>query len=414
LWQALGLEDEDRRWEMKKGWISNKLGAITTKIGSGATPRGGGESYKETGTPLIRSMNVHDWGFKEAKLARIDNAQAAQLSNVIVEPDDVLLNITGASVARCCVVPSEFLPARVNQHVSIIRPRRDDISSAFLQYLLISQNYKDQLLHTGEAGSTRQAITKAQIQEFVIEYPTSLAEQQRIVGILDEAFAGLATAQANAEKNLQNARALFESHLQSVFTQRGKGWVETTLGEVCSITSVLVDPKKAKFQELTHVGAGNIQSQTGGFVDLKTAREEGLLSGKFPFDETMVLYSKIRPYLMKVARPDFAGLCSADMYPLSPKAGEIDRDFLFHLLLGKDFTDYAIQGSARAGMPKVNREHMFEYRFFLPGIKQKQIAGKLDALHEETQRLTSLYQQKLAALAALKKSLLHQAFSGEL
>ena len=220
---------------MKEGWVSNKLGVLTTKIGSGSTPRGGQSAYKDTGTPLIRSLNVHDWGFKNAKLAFIDDTQASQLSNVIVEADDVLLNITGASVARCCVAPPEFLPARVNQHVSIIRPRKDEISSRFLQYLLVSPVYKDRLLLTGEAGSTRQAITKSQIESFVIGYPQSLAEQQRIVGILDEAFAGLATAKANAEKNLQNARALFESHLQSVFSQRGEGWVEKRLDELCDV-----------------------------------------------------------------------------------------------------------------------------------------------------------------------------------
>jgi len=129
----------------------------------------------------------------------------------------------------------------------------------------------------------------------------------------------------------------------------------------------------------------------------------------------MVLYSKIRPYLMKVARPDFSGLCSADMYPLAPLPNQITRDYLFHLLLSKHFTEYAIQGSARAGMPKVNREHLFEFRVWLPSIqKQNELAAKLDALHEETQRLESLYQRKLVALEALKKSLLHEAFSGQL
>jgi type I restriction enzyme S subunit len=242
-----------------------------------------------------------------------------------------------------------------------------------------------------------------------------LAEQQRIVGLLDEAFEGIATARATAEKNLQNARALFESHLQSVFSQRGKGWVEKKLSEVCEITSKLVDPRKKEFLDLTHVGAGNIESQTGAFVDLMTAREEGLISGKFLFDPSMVLYSKIRPYLMKAARPDFSGLCSADMYPLAPFPTEITRDYLFHLLMSKGFTDYAIQGSARAGMPKVNREHLFEFKVWLPPVTlQKDLAEKLDALHEETQRLASLYTRKLAALEALKKSLLHRAFSGEL
>jgi len=242
-----------------------------------------------------------------------------------------------------------------------------------------------------------------------------LPEQRRIVGILDEAFEGIATAKANTEKNLQNARALFESHLQSVFTQRSDGWVEKRLGDVCAITSTLVDPRKAEFLDLIHVGAGNIESQTGVFVELKTARDEGLISGKFLFDESMVLYSKIRPYLMKVARPDFPGLCSADMYPLAPVSNQITRDILFHLLLCKPFTDYAVQGSARAGMPKVNREHLFEFRTWLPAVKkQKELAATLDALHAETQRLESIYQRKLAALDDLKKSLLHQAFSGEL
>jgi type I restriction enzyme, S subunit len=242
-----------------------------------------------------------------------------------------------------------------------------------------------------------------------------LAEQQRIVGLLDEAFEGLATAKANADKNLHNARALFESHLQSVFTQRGPGWVEKRFDDVCAITSTLVDPRKKEFLDLTHVGAGNIESKTGVFVDLKTAREEGLISGKFLFDESMVLYSKIRPYLMKVARPDFEGLCSADMYPLSPIRNVVTRDYLFYLLLSKHFTDYAIQGSARAGMPKVNREHLFEFRVWLPDVKkQEELSASLDDLHEETQRLADLYERKLAALEALKKSLLHEAFTGEL
>jgi type I restriction enzyme S subunit len=191
--------------------------------------------------------------------------------------------------------------------------------------------------------------------------------------------------------------------------------LERKLSEVCAITSTLVDPRKQTFLDLTHVGAGNIESKTGALIDLKTAREERLISGKFLFDSSMVLYSKIRPYLMKVARPDFSGLCSADMYPLAPDSGKITRDFLYHLLLSKRFTDYAIQGSARARMPKVNREHLFEFKFWLPDLKrQEQLASSLDKLHEETQHLAQLYEHKLAALEALKTSLLHQAFHGGL
>lgn len=163
-----------------EGWEERKLGQITTKIGSGATPRGGKKSYKTEGISLVRSMNVHDRKFKEKNLAFIDKNQAKDLSNVTLQNEDVLLNITGASVARCCVLPKKYLPARVNQHVSIIRPKSDVMHSQFLNLLLTSKNYKDQLLNIGEQGATRQAITKVQLQNFLIRLP-SLKEQKKII-----------------------------------------------------------------------------------------------------------------------------------------------------------------------------------------------------------------------------------------
>lgn len=202
-----------------QGWVENKLESVTTKIGSGATPRGGEESYKAEGIPLIRSLNVHDLGFKYAKLAFLDDFQATELSNVEVQPRDVLLNITGASVARCCIVPEDVLPARVNQHVSIIRPIADKLNPGFLHYLLISKPYKEQLLQTGEeGGSTRQAITKAQIQDFSVEYPTTLKEQQTIVAKLDAMLAETQRLASLYERKLAALEALKKSLLHQAFT----------------------------------------------------------------------------------------------------------------------------------------------------------------------------------------------------
>ncbi|MFZ4780315.1 MAG: restriction endonuclease subunit S, partial [Terrimicrobiaceae bacterium] len=201
------------------GWVENKLKSITTKIGSGATPRGGGESYKAEGISLIRSLNVHDLGFKYAKLAFLDDTQADELSNVEVQPRDVLLNITGASVARCAIVPEDVLPARVNQHVSIIRPIVEKLDADFLHYLLISKPYKDQLLKTGEeGGSTRQAITKAQIQEFTVEYPATVKEQIIIVAKLDAMLAETQRLTRLYEKKLAELSALKKSLLHRAFT----------------------------------------------------------------------------------------------------------------------------------------------------------------------------------------------------
>jgi len=201
-------------------WIENNLQALTTKIGSGATPRGGGKAYKTEGLSLIRSLNIYDTGFHYEKLAFIDEDQANKLSNVEVESQDVLLNITGASITRCCVVPEAVLPARVNQHVSIIRPIRSKIDAEFLHYLLISKPYKDHLLQTGiEGGSTRQAITKSQIQNFKICYPETISDQRTIVTKLN----ALATQTRHLESIYQKKLAALDELKKSLLHQAFKG-----------------------------------------------------------------------------------------------------------------------------------------------------------------------------------------------
>ncbi|RED42628.1 type I restriction enzyme S subunit [Winogradskyella eximia] len=157
----------------------DKLKNLTRKIGSGSTPRGGQSSYKETGISLIRSMNVHDCYFKDKNLAFIDDEQADKLKNVEIQENDVLLNITGASVARCCIVDSNYLPARVNQHVSIIRTD-ESILPEFMLYFLISPKKKAKLLYDSSGNATREAITKSMIE--AIEVPiVSLQIQQNLV-----------------------------------------------------------------------------------------------------------------------------------------------------------------------------------------------------------------------------------------
>ncbi len=151
-------------------WNTDVLKDICTKIGSGSTPRGGKESYIDEGISLIRSMNVHNAYSEYKDLAHITLDQAEKLNNVVVEHDDVLFNITGASVARCCVVPSDVLPARVNQHVCILRCR-EKINPIFLQGLLVNENYQGKLLQIAKSGATREAINKQQLESLEIMLP---------------------------------------------------------------------------------------------------------------------------------------------------------------------------------------------------------------------------------------------------
>lgn len=164
-------------------WDEVPLRDVCTKIGSGATPTGGEEAYKVEGITLIRSMNVYDFAFIHDGLAHIDDAQATRLNNVTVQANDVLLNITGASVGRCCIVPVNVLPARVNQHVSIIRVNPSLAEPLFVLYTINSPYYKNMLLNRSITGATREALTKEDISQFKIPLPP-LPIQRKIAAVL--------------------------------------------------------------------------------------------------------------------------------------------------------------------------------------------------------------------------------------
>jgi len=192
---------------MKK-WREVRLGEVCEKIGSGATPRGGKEAYHTSGISLIRSQNVLDFSFSEDGLVYIDEEQAGKLKNVCVEPSDVLLNITGDSVARACMVEDEFLPARVNQHVAIIRGKKDIILNSYILYFL--QMRKPNLLMLSAGGATRKALTKQMIEDVMIPLP-SLCTQTKIVKLLDDIQKRL-QCNERINKNLeQQAQAIFKS-----------------------------------------------------------------------------------------------------------------------------------------------------------------------------------------------------------
>ncbi|MDU2569146.1 MAG: restriction endonuclease subunit S [Veillonella sp.] len=161
-----------------------KLKDISQKIGSGVTPRGGDSNYIDKGVAFIRSMNVYNNTFKKDNLVYIDKSLAKQLSQVELFSNDLLLNITGASVARCCIVPDDILPARVNQHVCIIRQCR--ISNVFLEYCLTNESYQEYLLLlSNKNGATREALTKAQVENLEVIFPP-LTEITRFVRLVHQ------------------------------------------------------------------------------------------------------------------------------------------------------------------------------------------------------------------------------------
>ena len=168
-------------YELPKNWREATISDVTSKVGSGATPRGGSSVYTNNGIPLVRSQNVLDNSFSNAGLAFLSDQSASSLKNVELRANDVLLNITGDSILRCCLLPDAMIGGRVNQHVAIIRAS-DAVIPLYLQKWLVQDWFKDFML-SHSAGATRKAITKGQILSFPIALPP-LPEQRRIAEVL--------------------------------------------------------------------------------------------------------------------------------------------------------------------------------------------------------------------------------------
>jgi len=282
-------------------------------------------------------------------------------------------------------------PMATNQGCKGLIPSKA-IHHKFLYYYLGS--IVDLLNELG-TGATFKELSGGKLKEVAVPQPP-LAEQQRIVGVLDEAFAGLATAQATAEKNLQNTRALFESNLQSVFTQRGDGWVEKKLGECFRLKSGDGLISKSMKAGTYPVFGGN------GIAGMHN--EFNLSGDNVIIGRVGALCGNARYITDKIWLTDNAFRVVDFCY-------EFDGAFLTFLLNYKNLRSLARQ----AAQPVISNSSLKDLVLNFPGLpEQRRITKQLVALHTETQRLASLYQQKLAALAALKKSLLHQAFSGEL
>ena len=285
-----------------------------------------------------------------------------------------------------------------------LQPNSNRLCREFLAFYLRSPIFKDfAILNTRGANLPR--VSMSDFWSHEIPLPP-LDEQRRIVGRIKDCLSRVEEIERLRQESERARSHLLESLIEETFYMCSGD--EVVLSDICSITSTLVSPLEPQYQDLPHVGGANIESATGAIRDLKTVAEEKVKSAKFSFDSRMILYNKIRPYLKKVAKPEFNGLCSADMYPLLPKSARLSRDYLFYLLLSRSFTNYAINGSNRAGMPKVNRNHLFAYRFLLPSIEiQQSISLRMDCAFVGTQRFRE-------ETSNLRESILRNAFAGEL
>ena len=292
----------------------------------------------------------------------------------------------------------------------------DFVSELDVRFLFHLLHHRSDYFPSVAVGATVKSLRRRHFEDLPVPVPP-LAEQQRIVGLLDEAFENIATAKASAEKNLQNARAIFESHLQSVFTQRGPGWVKKRLEEIGK-TQTGSTPKtsdQSNYGEfISFVKPGDFK--TDGTLDYdKAGLSESGAKGARIVPTGSVLMVCIGATIGKCGYCDQDVTTNQQVNSLTPSDGSSNR-FIYYQMLTETFQRKVIHASGQATLPIINKSKWSALSVWLPPnvAEQNKIAAKFDALVGETLHLAALYEQKLASLEALKRSLMHQAFSGQL
>lgn len=384
---------------MNTGWQSKTLGEVCTFENGDR-----GENYPSksvqtsSGVPFINAGHLTDAGIDFETMNYIPRERFDLLGNGKIKKNDILFCLRG-SLGKFASV-GELSEGAIASSLVIVRPK-ETVHHKFIMAYFQSDLCAD-MISQHRNGAAQPNLSAGSLKKFTIPIPP-LPEQQHIVAILDEAFEGIATAKANAEKNLQNARVLFESHLQSVFSQRGEGWVATALENCCAKILAGGDvPKGRVSQERTPQYSVPIYSNG--------AKNEGL----YGFTDVA---SVMKPSVTISARGTigFSAIRTEPFLPvvrlivLVPDEETVDISFLYYAVMGMDF------GNTGTSIPQLTVPNLRERQVCIPPLaQQRAIVANLDAIREETQRLEAIYQQKLAALDALKKSLLDQAFKGEL
>ncbi len=405
---------------MKAEWEEKTLGEVSDII-NGGTPK---SKVAEFWDGNVNWLTPKDMGKLDGKYVaetprKITELGLQKSSAKLAKPRSVIMS-TRAPIGHLAI---NEVPMAFNQGCRALQPNEGTDEHFLFYYLLANVTPLNDL----GTGTTFKELSGKALKEFKIPLPP-LAEQKQIVSVLDQAFAGIERAAEAARKNRDNARELFETTLNATFTQKGKGWVETTLGEVCEITHGFAF-KGSNFgvsdneEEPIVLTPGNY-SEAGRLVftakNTKRFNGEVPVSYLFEVGELTVVMTDLSSQMKLLGKPAFIEhrhiLHNQRIGRVIFKTDFVDRKFVYYFLRSR-VASVAIQETSTGTMVRHTApKRILALRFPLPTDRNLLSAaiGRLDQLEAKTQCLEILYQQKLDALEELKHSLLQKAFAGEL
>ena len=371
------------------------------------------EHYTDRGVPVLKIQNIKPFKIVLKKMDYVTKDKAKELRRHGFRRGDIILTKLGLPLGVSAIV--EDMEAGIIV-ADLVRVRAAKIDTKYLCYHLNSP-VTSAFLNKQQGGTTRPRVRITAVRELPIAVPP-LPEQKRIVAILDEAFAGIAAAVANAERNLANARELFESHLNAVFTQKGEGWVEKKLyADNRFIDYRGKTPKKTdsglRLITAKNVRMGFLQREPEEFV-APESYESWMTRGIPQIGD--VLFTTEAP-LGLVCQLDTTErvVLAQRIITFQPDRKSIDPTFLKWALMSSVVQSRIHANATGATARGIKASRLKEIMVPRPSIgEQSLISKEIESLLFETQRLESVYKRKLDALAELKQSILHKAFSGEL
>jgi len=355
---------------------------------------------------LIQLADIGVGEFIDKSNRFMTSKRADELRCSYLKAGDILVARMPDPIGRACIFPEDMGRCVTVVDICIVRPDSERIDNRWLMHLINSERFRNQI-DRHVTGTTRQRISRGNLAGLEIPLPP-LPEQKRIAAILDKADA--------IRRKRQQAIQLADDFLRAVFLDMFGDVIEgaenvVRFSDVAVLDAPMVDPRVDEYIDLIHIGPDRIEKKIGKLLPALTAREEGLISKKFLFDDRYVLYSKIRPYLRKCAMAEGVGLCSADMYPVRPVEGVATKEFLWMLLLSDFFTAYTESLPARANIPKLNREELEAFTLSLPDYsRQLKFSSIVRATNIAGQRVV----ESAAYVDGAFVSLSQKAFSGQL
>ena len=400
---------------MRKGWEIKMLGDVLQKTETIDPTR---NPDKEFNYIDVSSVNNRNFTIENPTLLK--GKDAPSRARKWIKTNDVIFATVRPTLKRIAIIPEDFNDQVCSTGYFVLRGK-SIIDNKYLFYFLLTEDFMKNMEKL-QKGASYPAVTDVEVRTQYISYPKTLQEQLRIVSILDEAFEAIDQAKANTEKNLKNAKELFQSELNSIFTNKGEGWVEKSLGEIATFRNGMNFTKQSNGESIKLVGVKDFQKRfwidlenlesvaiDGKLNDIDFLKENDILTVRSNGNPELIGRCMLAgPVAEKTSHSGFTiriRLSSKDYFP----------QYLCHYLKSEKAKSELIESGTGISIRSLNQVALSSLVIPSPKMKdQQRIVNQLDILSVETKQLEENYRKKLESLEELKKSILQKAFSGEL